>query len=48
MSLDVEVQSVTATRKTYADVQAQAGTRTYAQFQALIGAVTYQQHEEAP
>ena len=48
MSLDVEVQSVTATRKTYADVQAQAGTRTYDQFQALIGAVTYQQHEEAP
>lgn len=48
MSLDVEVQSVTATRKTYADVQAQAGTRTYAQFEALIGAVTYQQHEEAP
>lgn len=48
MSLDVEVQSATATRKTYADVQAQAGSRTYAQFQALIGAVTYQQHEEAP
>lgn len=47
MSLDVEVQSVTATRKTYADVQAQAGTRTYAQFQALIGAVTYTE-QEAP
>lgn len=47
MSLDVEVQSVTATRKTYADVQAQAGARTYAQFQALIGAVTYTE-QEAP
>lgn len=48
MSLDVEVLSVAATRKTYNDVQAQAGSRTYAQFQALIGAVTYQQQEEAP
>lgn len=47
-SLDVELRSVTSTRRTYDDVQAQAGTRTYAAFQALIGAVTYQQHEEAP
>lgn len=47
MSLDVEVLSVTTTRKTYADVQAQAGARTYAQFQALIGAVTYTE-QEAP
>lgn len=47
MSLDVEVTSVTATRKTYADVQAQAGSRTYDQFKALIGAVTYTEQEAA-
>lgn len=46
-SLDLELRSVTSTRKTYDDVQRQAGSRTYAQFQALIGAVTYQQQEAA-
>lgn len=46
-SLDVELRNVTSTRKTYADVQAQSGSRTYAQFQALIGAVTYSQQEAA-
>lgn len=47
MSLAVEVLSVAATRKTYADVQAQAGSRTYDQFKALIGAVTYTEQEAA-
>lgn len=46
MLLDAEVRSVASTRKTYADVAAQAGGDTYAQFQSLIGSVTYKQHEE--
>jgi len=45
MRLDVEVVSVSATSKTYADVQAQADAHTYAQFQALIGALTYSEEE---